>query len=373
MPILIAVMVCLFLATILTLPWAIYQYRKYGYFSFWKTILALSFIFYGLSAYFLVIYPLPVSRNNCSLISPDAVFAQLRPFQFIRDIQRETSVNWAVPSSYIALLKARAFYQMFFNILLLFPLGVFLRYFFKKKGKWLYAVLIGFGVSLFFELTQRTALYGIYECPYRIFDVDDLMTNTLGTVLGFFFAPVFLILIPSRETLVEQKQMYSTQKSAAYGAQLFEVVLNVILASIVTNFVLGVTKQSGVLAQEIGFAAVLFVLMVVVPALWNGYTVGSKVLHIRLVPEKENGKGSFTRRFFSIYMPFLVSALAKVFSLYKGEDLLVLMFVIGISFLAGLTWLFVLGHVAIRWIKNDEVPYFNRYGQVRAIRDIRIK
>ncbi|MGV2805573.1 VanZ family protein, partial [Clostridium perfringens] len=168
LPIFVAIAICFLLAFILTLPWAVYQYRKHGYFSFWRTLLILSFIFYGLSAFFLVIFPIPSARNNCASIDPGAIFIQNRPFQFIRDIQRESGFHWAVPSSYIDLLTTRAFYQMFFNVLLLFPLGVFLRYFFKGKARWFHAALIGFSVSLFFEITQRTALFGFFECPYRI-------------------------------------------------------------------------------------------------------------------------------------------------------------------------------------------------------------
>ena len=46
------------------------------------------------------------------------------------------------------------------------------------------AVLLGFGLSLTVELTQLTGLWGVYPCPYRQFDVDDLILNTAGVALG---------------------------------------------------------------------------------------------------------------------------------------------------------------------------------------------
>ena len=46
------------------------------------------------------------------------------------------------------------------------------------------AVFVGFAVSLFIELTQFTGVWGIYPCAYRVFDVDDLVTNTLGALAG---------------------------------------------------------------------------------------------------------------------------------------------------------------------------------------------
>ncbi|MGE6257652.1 VanZ family protein [Heyndrickxia sporothermodurans] len=369
MPILIAVIICFFIAFLLTLPWTIYQYRKYGYFSFWKTFLILSFILYGLSACFLVVFPIPSVRNNCVAIEPGATFTQLRPFQFLRDIKRETSVNWAVPSSYIDLLTARAFYQMFFNILLLFPLGVYLRYFFKKKMGWIFAGLIGFCVSLFFEFTQRTAIFGLFKCPYRIFDVDDLITNTFGTVLGFLFAPMFLALIPSRKTLEEQSHFFNKQKIATFGAQLFEVILNIIFARAITNFIFGLLKGPGVIIEEVLFAIVFFILMVIIPVSWKGTTIGSKVVRMKLLPVKGNWWGSFIRRYIIVYMPLLGSALPRIFSKYMGNDLLVNLFVIGVVFLSGVLWVIIFFHIVIRWIKKDKVPYFNRFGQIQAIRN----
>ena len=46
-------------------------------------------------------------------------------------------------------------------------------------------MLGGFGLSLTVELTQLTGLWGLYPCPYRQFDVDDLILNTTGVALGF--------------------------------------------------------------------------------------------------------------------------------------------------------------------------------------------
>lgn len=58
------------------------------------------------------------------------------------------------------------------------------------RWRW-WAVLIGgFAVSLFIESSQLSGFWGLYPCAYRQFDVNDLMTNTLGamvvlTIIGF--------------------------------------------------------------------------------------------------------------------------------------------------------------------------------------------
>ena len=38
---------------------------------------------------------------------------------------------------------------------------------------------------IFFEVTQLTGIFFIYPKAYRLFDVDDLLINTLGGILGF--------------------------------------------------------------------------------------------------------------------------------------------------------------------------------------------
>lgn len=85
-PIQIAFVLFSALSFFLIIPWLVYSYRKYGYLSFWASLVAYSFIFYMLSALFLVLLPLPDTRNTCALQSPDTVHYSLVPFNFIREI-----------------------------------------------------------------------------------------------------------------------------------------------------------------------------------------------------------------------------------------------------------------------------------------------
>jgi len=63
------------------------------------------------------------------------------------------------------------------NILLFVPLGCFLPVLWERFRKMTSAVLFGFGLSLMIELLQLLT--------YRTTDVNDLITNSLGTVVGF--------------------------------------------------------------------------------------------------------------------------------------------------------------------------------------------
>lgn len=78
--------------------------------------------------------------------------------------------------------------QFGWNVLLFVPLGMFVRR--PAPRGLLCTVLAGFGVSLAIELTQLTGTWFVFPCPYRIFDVADLLANTVGALIGGALAPV---------------------------------------------------------------------------------------------------------------------------------------------------------------------------------------
>ena len=80
------------------------------------------------------------------------------------------------------LLRNQAFLQVVLNVVLFVPFGVFVRLI-THRGV-LVATTLGLAVSLLIEVTQLTGVWGVYPCAYRLFDVDDLLTNTLGALLG---------------------------------------------------------------------------------------------------------------------------------------------------------------------------------------------
>lgn len=190
-------------AMLFTLPFLIYQYRKHGYINYFRAFILYSFLLYSITAYYLIILPFPKTR----MLTPKPIsnFIRLVPFEFVKDILDETSINTANPSTYINLFKGRAFLQAFFNGILLLPLGICLRYYFNKSLK--SCVMISFCVSLFFELTQLSGLYGYYNRPYRIFDVDDLILNTLGGYFGYMLSAICIKILPNVEKLDEHIQL----------------------------------------------------------------------------------------------------------------------------------------------------------------------
>ncbi|MGX6508470.1 VanZ family protein [Rhodococcus sp. SJ-2] len=82
--------------------------------------------------------------------------------------------------------------QLALNVLLFVPLGFFLR---TLGGRGMVtAGAVGLGLSAFIEFTQLTGVWGLYPCAYRVFDVDDLLTNTVGAIAGSMVA----LLVPRR-------------------------------------------------------------------------------------------------------------------------------------------------------------------------------
>ena len=79
-----------------------------------------------------------------------------------------------------------ALWPLLLNVLLFVPLGFLLRVL-ADRGV-VAAVVVGFAVSAFVEVTQLTGVWSLYPCAYRMFDMDDLLTNTLGAVLGSLLA-----------------------------------------------------------------------------------------------------------------------------------------------------------------------------------------
>ena len=186
-------------ALLLALPYALYQYRRFGAISVWKTFVVFTFILYCLCAVSLIVFPLP---KDPSQIVEIAQTPQLQPFHFVEQIRETTDFSWADRSTWGPTLKARAAYEAYFNVLLTVPLGAYLCYLFRCR--WWMALLIGMATTLLFETSQLTGLFGIYEHPYRLFDVDDLILNTTGTMLGFWLMIPLAWALPSMDEVNEQ-------------------------------------------------------------------------------------------------------------------------------------------------------------------------
>lgn len=275
----VAVLLFPLFSALLSLPYAIYQYRRYGSISAWKTFLVASFIFYLMCAYFMVILPLPADRT---IYVPGAQHPQLVPFRFMQQLEASGIENIASVSGLLAFLRLPAVYTVYFNVLLTVPFGVYLRYLFHRR--WWQALLLGFGLTLFFELSQFTGLFGIYEHPYRLFDVDDLITNTAGAMLGFWLSFPLCRFLPDLRD-VDERSIVRGSEHTSFTRRLLAFVIDIIACRLVSLAWQGIVMR-GIAGKYEGLIAALVatgVVFMIVPCITRGQTIGHMVLRLRVV------------------------------------------------------------------------------------------
>lgn len=159
------------------IPFIAVSYRRRGSVSALWLLGWVALLSYVMALWSYTLLPLPAEGYRC-------VGSALTPFASLHDILKYPHASAG------QLLRNPALQQVAFNIMLFMPFGFLLRTMFRRGI--VLATLGGFGVSLFIELTQRTGIWGIFPCPYRLFDVDDLMANTLGALLGSVLAWAFI-------------------------------------------------------------------------------------------------------------------------------------------------------------------------------------
>ncbi len=99
--------------------------------------------------------------------------AQLIPFNFLVDPGASTG---------LALVSPTMAWQVVLNVALFMPLGTIVILGLRRGFGVVLAV--AFVCSLVIETSQLTGLWFIYDCAYRLFDVDDILANTVGAGLG---------------------------------------------------------------------------------------------------------------------------------------------------------------------------------------------
>lgn len=318
-PVQTAFFIFVLIAMFLLVPWLIYGYRKDGFFSWSRFGVSFSFIFYLLAAYCLVILPFPTTRNTCAQQAADTVYYNLVPFTFIKDIMKETPIVWSQPASYMGMIQGRAFLQVLFNVMLLMPLGVYIRYFWQKRSYWKQALLSGFGLSLFFEITQITGFYGFYDCPYRLFDVDDLLLNTSGTILGFFAAPILLALFPSRASIQAKSEQILEQNKVYPVPQLLALIIDGVVVVFLSNLMsIFNWSNTNVIVSTLNTAIAMLFVFFFIPSLRDGKTPGSALMRFRYVHREtgEPSSASLFKRLLALYAPWILVTVAQIITDY---------------------------------------------------------
>ncbi|HET6301406.1 VanZ family protein [Microbacterium sp.] len=165
----IAILLGVLIGVVLLVPFVALSYRRRGGLTVGRAALWFAGLVYFCAIWTYTLLPLPDPDTiRCAGVNLDLL-------AFVDDIRgavRPSGVAFSDP----------ALLQLLLNVVLFIPLGFFVR---VLGGRGIVAAgLIGIGVSAFIETTQLTGVWGLYPCAYRVFDVDDLLTNTVGALIG---------------------------------------------------------------------------------------------------------------------------------------------------------------------------------------------
>lgn len=164
-PFQLAVLLWPFVSVLLTVPAAVYLYHRDNRLRPASVLGVYAFMLYVLGLGCFTMYPWP--QDPTAYCATHHLGAQLNPLQFIVDIRTEGMT---------------AILQLGMNIVLFVPMGFFLTRF-SRLPSWV-AVAVCCATSICIEVAQLTGIFHLYPCAYRICDVDDVITNTLGGAIG---------------------------------------------------------------------------------------------------------------------------------------------------------------------------------------------
>lgn len=166
-----------FLSALLTVPVLALIYHRRGRLTVTSLMWSYLAVLYALGLGCFTLYPMPQGSSGLGITY--GVAPQLNPLACIGDIQKD---------------GMRAIFQLVANVALFVPLGYMLGR--GLQWKWPKVLLSGFAVSLLIETAQLTGFFGLYPYAYRTFDVDDLLSNTLGALVGLGCARVVGVIRP---------------------------------------------------------------------------------------------------------------------------------------------------------------------------------
>ena len=284
------------IAFLITLPYIIYNYNKFGSILFIRTILIYLFVLYLLSAYFLIIMPLP----SIEYVSHLTTKVQLEPFDLVRNIIRTVHFDYKDFATYINILKNAYVYQTIYNLFLTVPFGIFLRYYFKCNFS--RVLLLTLSLSLFFELTQLTGLYYIYPHAYRLFDVDDLIVNTLGGIAGYLITPLFTKLLPSKDEL--DLKSYKKGSKVSSTKRIITFMIDMVITIILFVFLLIINHIFSFACDYYIYGIVsILIIFNIIPFITRGKTIGYSITNIVVV----NNKGESVKRYRLVFRNLIFS------------------------------------------------------------------
>ncbi|MDQ1111681.1 glycopeptide antibiotics resistance protein [Microbacterium testaceum] len=190
-------------------PFVAVSYRRRGRLTVWRSLLWAGAAVYFWAIWTYTLIPLPDSEvYRCAGVN-------LHPFAFVDEVRAAVAASGRYLTDPVVL-------QVALNVLLFAPLGFFLRVL-GGRGI-LIAGLVGFATSGIIETTQLTGVWGLFPCAYRVFDVDDLISNTSGALIG----SVLAFVVPAQHRGVERAADADTPRPVTRRRRLLGLVCDVV-------------------------------------------------------------------------------------------------------------------------------------------------
>jgi glycopeptide antibiotics resistance protein len=346
------------LVLVVMLPVAFVSYRRRGRAGGWTSVVFYFFLFYLLAIALQTVIPLPRNADYCAGHTY-ASSPQLRPFYFVQVIEEHERGGWGVA----AILHNSVLWGTALNVVMLAPLGIFLRYLYRTRL--VGTVLIGFGVSFFFELTQLTGMWFVYPCPYRLFSVDDMILNTSGALVGWLLAGPLVRVLPSLAPARERRR-YAGQVTVT--RRLFALITDALGFGVLLAFGFGLLTLFEQSRQHRGgpILVLAFVWFVLVPAVTRS-TPGKRAMLLRIdrADGRRAGPLALLVRYGLLLSPLWLLYLALTLG-YRGLDqhpgrLLVLV-ALGLAVVLVLIW----SPLAVVFGERHRAPYERVSGTANA-------
>lgn len=264
----LAIFLGLVILPLALVPYVAWSYRRRGTLGYGHALIAAMSLIYAMALWTYTIVPLPDPQ------SVQCTTAQLRPLESLWEVDL-TAKGLADP----------ALAQLAMNVALFVPFGMLVRHLTAARIRWV--VPAAFAVSLLIELTQLTGVWGLYPCSYRLFDVDDLIANTLGATIGVLAAPL-LRRIPGQGILPPDVPREVTRGRRLTGMAADLVTVHVV--SLLVYLPLGLAaRDAGWFGGEVPYGrlhagttlAVGLILLLGLPAFTRGATLGQLVTSTR--------------------------------------------------------------------------------------------
>lgn len=173
----IAIVAGVLVIVVAFVPYVALSYRRHGRFSTGKALLTAAAVVYLMAVWAYTLLPLP---NPATLVCAGT---NLELFKFVDQLSEASQRS---DGRIVSFISDPLVMQLVLNVLLFIPLGVLVRLL-AHRG-FVVATFVGIVLSTFIETIQLTGVGGLYRCAYRVFDVDDILTNTTGALIGSLLA-----------------------------------------------------------------------------------------------------------------------------------------------------------------------------------------